>query len=83
MCSIKASEFIGLNIKIINSKNKSIVGLKGKVVDETKNTITIEHNGKMKRLIKNQITLKVCNGNKLFEIEGKLLVGRPEDRIKK
>jgi ribonuclease P protein subunit POP4 len=30
---------IGRNIEIVEAKNKSLVGLKGKVVDETKNTL--------------------------------------------
>jgi len=34
-------ELIGKEIKIISSKDQSILGLEGKIVDETKNTIKI------------------------------------------
>jgi len=38
---------IGSHIEIIESKNKSLVGLKGKVIDQTKNTITLDNNKKI------------------------------------
>ena len=71
-------ELIGETIEVVGSTNKSLVGFKGKVVDETKNMIIIK-NEKMKKIMKNQVTIKL-NGNL---IDGKLLVGRPEDRLKK
>ena len=51
------AELIGLTIEITNSKNKSLMGLKGKIIDETKNMLTIEKNNIIKRIIKNQSTL--------------------------
>jgi len=83
MHNAKTMEFIGLYVEVINSKNESMVGLKGKVIDETKDTLIINYEGKMKRLVKNQVTLKVYDDGKEFEIEGNLLIGRSEDRIKK
>ena len=76
-------EYIGANIKVVDAKNKSLIGLRGKVVDETKQTFTIEHNNKTKRLLKDQITITCTMNNKTFRVEGALLVGRPEERIKK
>jgi len=38
---------IGSHIEIIESKNKSLVGLKGKVIDQTKNTITLDNKKKI------------------------------------
>ncbi len=76
-------ELIGLKIEIIDSKNKSLIGLKGKIIDETKNIILIKQDNKIKRIIKNQVTMKIYLDNKKVEIDGKLLVSRPEDRIKK
>ena len=77
------NELIGLKIEIIDSKNKSLIGLKGKIIDETKNIILIKQDNKIKRIIKNQVTMKIYLDNKKVEIDGKLLVSRPEDRIKK
>ena len=75
-------EFIGLTIIITQSKNKTLVGLKGKIVDETKNTLTIEKKNKEKKLIKDQIVFEMKYKNQRFQIDGKILVARPEDRLK-
>ena len=49
---------IGSNIEITKSKNTSLIGLKGKVIDETKNRITIETKKGVKKIIKSQIKIK-------------------------
>ena len=72
-------ELIGLEIEITISKNPNLVGLKGKIIDETQNTITIKTKIGNKKIIKSQIKMKIKNQ----ETEGKEIVGRPEERIKK
>jgi ribonuclease P protein subunit POP4 len=79
---IAKHELIGLEIEIVESKNKALIGLKGRITDETKNTITID-DGKERKIMKSQIKMKTEIGNKKYEIDGRILVGRPEDRIKK
>ena len=37
----------------------------------------------VKKVIKSQVTLKVLFEGHAFQIDGKILVGRPEDRLKK
>lgn len=76
-------ELIGSHITIIDSKNKSLINIDGMVVDETRNTITIKTNKGEKKLIKNSIKIEMLVDNKMIGIDGKKLVGRPEDRIKK
>ena len=71
---------IGKNIEITKSKNKSLIGIKGKVIDETKNMIILDN---QKKLIKSQSTFKIKIKNNTYEIDGKVLQTRPEDRIKK
>ncbi|MAG52927.1 MAG: ribonuclease P protein component 1 [Nanoarchaeota archaeon] len=73
-------EFIGEKIKVIEAKNKDLKGVHGKVIDETKNMFELE-NGK--KLIKDQCVFDINIGSKVFRVDGKLLVGRPEDRLKK
>lgn len=77
-------EFIGTEAKVAKSSNQSCVGIKGKVIDETRNTFTIIHNGERKMIVKNTsiFHFKFSDGT-VVEIDGKLLVGRPEDRLKK
>lgn len=46
---------IGSKIKIVESSNKQLEGMKGIVTDETKNTVTIKTSKGIKKLIKSQI----------------------------
>jgi ribonuclease P protein subunit POP4 len=52
------SLMIGSNIKIIESKNRTLLGLKGKVINQTKNTITIETKKGVKKIILSQVKIK-------------------------
>lgn len=72
-------EFIGLFVEVVNAKNKVLIGLKGKVVDETRNMLVVGD----KKLIKEEVVLEVQFNNQKMRVDGKKLVGRPEDRIKK
>jgi ribonuclease P protein subunit POP4 len=77
-------EFIGLGAKIARSTNPSLVGMKGKVIDETRNTIVILHDSKEKIIAKNTAVFHFSlQDGTVVEIDGNLLLGRPEDRVKK
>ncbi|MDD5332045.1 MAG: ribonuclease P protein subunit [Candidatus Nanoarchaeia archaeon] len=80
---ILKKELIGLEIEVTASNNKSLIGKSGKIIDETKQTITIQSKNKKIKLIKSQIKMKTKYNNQTVEIDGNLLVNRPEDRIKK
>ena len=77
-------EFIGTIGKISKSRHADYVGINGQVVNETKNTFAILHAGEMKSIVKESAVFqfKFSDGT-VVEIDGKLLVGRPEDRLKK
>jgi len=77
-------EFIGAEGKIAKSPHPGYAGISGEVINETKNTFTILHAGKAKNVIKGAAVFrfKFSDGT-IVEIDGKLLVGRPEDRLKK
>lgn len=74
---------IGLPIKVVSASNPSLVGIEGVIVDETKNTFTVETSKGEKRLLKNQITFKTTIQGRAVIIEGGCLTKRPEDRMKK
>lgn len=77
-------ELIGLKVEVTESKNKSLIGIKGTIIDETKNMIIIELEDKtIKKIIKDQVTIKLKLKNHTVQVNGQLLVGRPEERIKK
>jgi ribonuclease P protein subunit POP4 len=77
-------DFIGTEGKIAGSPHAGYVGIRGEVINETKNTFTIMHKGKTKSVIKSLavFNFKFSDGT-IVKIDGKLLVGRPEDRLKK
>ena len=77
-------ELIGLDVKVKDSTSKFNIGITGKVIDETRNTLTIYSNGKKKHLPKNtsKFRFTLSNGRKV-EVNGKNLIGRPEDRVTK
>tara|TARA_Y100000031_G_scaffold86470_1_gene95136 strand:- start:161 stop:403 length:243 start_codon:yes stop_codon:yes gene_type:complete len=71
---------IGEEIVVVRATNKSLVGIEGKVVDESRYLLQVEQNGEVKKLLKNQVTFKIKRTNRL--IEGKLISKRPEERLK-
>ncbi len=77
-------EFIGTTGLVTHSCHVDYVGIRGKVLDETRNTLTLLQNGIAKCVVKDQAVFqfKFSDGT-VVEIDGKLLVGKPEDRIKK
>jgi ribonuclease P protein subunit POP4 len=78
------SELIGVQAMVVKSPNVNYMGLAGKVIDESKNTLTILDESKSKKLVKDSCIFNfTMNDNTVVEIDGSLLVGRPEDRLKK
>jgi ribonuclease P protein subunit POP4 len=77
-------EFIGANAKVHRSSHPESVGISGRVVDETRNTFSILRKAKQKIVAKesNVFRFKFQDGT-IVEVDGKILVGRPEDRLKK
>jgi len=86
-------ELIGLKVEVVESTNKSQIGAIGTVIDETRQTLTIELEKKKiasiqkpteRSYVKDQCSFRFTlpNGEKV-RVDGKVLVARPEDRIKK
>ena len=76
-------ELIGLTVKVVNAKNSALVGIQGKVVDETRNTLVIETSDGEKTVLKEQVQLETVVADETVLIDGKTLVARSEDRLKK
>jgi ribonuclease P protein subunit POP4 len=77
-------EFIGTKAKVAKSSNSNCVGIAGKVIDETRNTFTLSQEGKKKVIIKNSAIFHFSfPDGTIVEIDGKFMVGRPEDRMKR
>ena len=77
-------ELIGLEVRVIASSNFSAIGGYGRVVDETREMLTVETEFGEKHYVKDQcfFAFTLPSGD-VVRVDGKVLVGRPEDRIKK
>lgn len=77
--------FIGLSVEIIHSSSKILIGMHGKVIDETKNMIVIETPGKdEKKVQKISCTFRFkLESGETIDVEGKKIRFRPEERAKK
>jgi ribonuclease P protein subunit POP4 len=77
-------ELIGLEAKVVNSSDPSLLGTRGRIVNETKKTLVVELGGKAKSIPKltSVFLITLPNGEEI-EIDGKKIVGRPQDRIKR
>ncbi len=82
--AIIQQELIGLEARVIRSSHPGYVGIEGKVLDETRNTVLILHKNKKKIVVKNTAVFNFTTPDgTIVEIDGKTLIGRPENRIKK
>ncbi len=77
-------ELIGLEAEVVESLAEGYVGLKGKVVDETYNMLILETPFGEKKVLKSvsKFLFTLPDRRKVM-VEGSLLVGRPEERLKK
>ena len=82
--SIVQDEFIGLAVNVVKCSNPSVVGLTGQVIDETRNTFTLSCDSERKVVIKDNAVFDfTLSDGTVVEIDGKVMMGRPEDRLKK
>lgn len=73
-------ELIGEIVEVTASANPSNVGMRGRIIDETKSTLRIAQDGIVKTLLKALITLKLLRTGEA--VKGKDFLRRPEERIK-
>lgn len=78
-------ELIGLIMEVEESSNSDMEGLRGRIVDETRNTFVIEtEQGEEKRIPKSgNMFIFVLEDGTRARIRGDKLLARPEDRIKR
>lgn len=78
-------ELIGLKVRIVSSSDPMHTKVNGRVIDETYNMLKIEaKNSREKTISKsNSIFIFTLPNKTKVKVDGKVLIGRPEDRIKK
>lgn len=84
--TINYADILGKNIQIISCSNKFNINKSGKIVNETKNMVYFRDSTKDQiiKISKKEIDLyKVNLSGKDYFINGKTLLGRPEEKIAK
>ncbi len=81
--SIAQHELIGLECEVVESRNPSQRGVRGRVIDEGMNVIVIRTAKGDKKIEKKGTKLKFILGRGKVTLDGSSIAVRPEDRIKK
>lgn len=79
--NITSHEFIGLDTEIIKSTNSQVVGLNGRIINETKSMFTINTENGTKSMPKSTNNWKFSIEGKDIVVEGAKIAKRPFDRI--
>ncbi len=80
--NILQHELIGLDTEVLQDSNPRNVHIRGKVIDETMKTLVIRGKGTY-RIAKKDAVFKFLLDGVAVKVEGKNLIARPEDRVKK
>ncbi|BDQ31025.1 MAG: ribonuclease P protein subunit [Nitrosopumilus sp.] len=79
--NITSHEFIGLHTEIVKSTNPQVIGLNGRIINETKSMFTINTEKGIKSIAKSTNNWKFSIENKDVIVEGSRITKRPFDRI--
>ena len=76
-------EFIGLQVEVAESSNRFNIGIKGMIVDETKNILVIETANGLKKIQKKEtkFIFTIPDGRRV-KVDGTKIITRPEERVK-
>ncbi len=80
--NILRHEIIGLETEVLSDSNPENIRFRGRVIDETMKTLVIRGKG-TRRIAKKDAVFKFLLDGVAVKVEGKALMGRPEDRVKK
>ena len=79
--NITSHEFIGLDTEIIQSTNPQVVGLNGRIINETKSMFTINTEKGLKSIAKSTNNWKFSIKGQDIVVDGSKIAKRPFDRI--
>jgi len=80
--NLRKHELIGLEVEVLDATDPTQAHVRGRVVDETRNTLVLEIQGDEKRIPKHgsRFRFEIQGG---LEVDGEEIRFRPEDRVKK
>lgn len=80
--NILRHELVGSHTKVVESSCPQYKGIEGAVIGETKNTLVIRTAKGDKTLPKKDNVFEISVDSLRVLVDGPLIIGRPEDRIK-
>jgi ribonuclease P protein subunit POP4 len=81
--TIVKDELIGRYVTIKECTDPTWINMSGRIIDETRNTFLIKIGNENKRIAKNIAKFEFEYKRKKTTVDGKRLLFRPEDRVKK
>jgi ribonuclease P protein subunit POP4 len=76
-------ELIGLQVVVESARCPEYSQIQGRIIDESRNMITVFDGYKKRRVPKAEVTFLVTLSNdRRIRLQGQRIIGRPEDRIK-
>ncbi len=81
--NIVINELIGLKAKVIQSLDIRQRGTIGTVIDETKNTVVLETDKGIRRIMKSISVFRFYSENGSFTVRGEEISFRPHERIER
>ena len=79
--NIHSHEFIGLDTEIVQSTSPQVIGLNGRIINETKSMFTINTENGVKSIAKSTNDWKFSIQNKDVVVDGSKIAKRPFDRL--
>lgn len=75
---IQVELLIGKEVEVVKSTNSSLIGIRGTIVDDTKNTLVVETQNGLKTVLKNT-SIFLIDG---IEVCGENIAKQPFERLK-
>ncbi|MGA1793339.1 MAG: ribonuclease P protein component 1 [Thermoplasmatota archaeon] len=85
--NINIRELIGLDVTVVAHTDPTLEGIKGRIIDETRNMFLVRSEEKDRKVAKKGASFELFvdgpKGDVAIILKGDELVARPEDRTKK
>jgi ribonuclease P protein subunit POP4 len=79
--NILSHEFIGIRVEIIDSSNTQVIGLNGRIENETKSMFQLNTDKGMKNISKSNNIWKLSINDESIIVDGNKISKRPQDRV--
>ena len=80
--NIVLHELIGLDAEVIDCSDRTQIGIKGRVVDETKNLL-LSRRRLTRKIVKKNSSFRFSDGKQSFVVDGEEINFRPHERTEK